>query len=53
MLPDNMSESDSRTRLVKAPVRHKASPHNQDVDELLEKALDETDEYEDSTTSFI
>lgn len=52
MFSDNLSEGHSSTRLIKAPERDHSSPLNQDVEDMLEKALDESDEY-DSTTSFI
>ena len=52
MLSDDLSEGGSNTRLIKAPAKRAASPLNQDMDDLLERALDDTDDY-DSTTSFI
>lgn len=53
MFSDNMSEASSHTRLIKAPAKDLSSPLNQDVEDMLERALDDTDEYDDSTTSFI
>lgn len=53
MFSDNVSsEGGSRTRLIKAPEKDMASPLNQDVEFLLEKALDDTDD-DESHTSFI
>ena len=53
MFSDNTSEGDSHANLIKAPERDVASPLNQDVDDLLEQALDEADEYDSNTTTFI
>lgn len=53
MFSDNLSEASSHARLIKAPAKDLSSPLTQDVDDLLERALDDTDEYEESTTSFI
>lgn len=53
MFSDNLSEGDgSRTHLIKAPEKDMASPLNQDVEDLLERALDDTDD-DESHTSFI
>ena len=53
MFSDNLSETSSHTKLIKAPAKDHSSPLNQDVEDLLERALDDTDDFEDSTTSFI
>lgn len=44
MFSDNMSsDSGSQARLIKAPKKDMASPLNQDMEDLLERALDESD----------
>ncbi len=48
MYSENGSEDGSDTHLVKAPKKRMASPLNQDIEDLLEGALDET-----SSVSFI
>lgn len=53
MFSENLSEGDdSRTHLIKAPERDAASPLYHDVDDLLERALDDSYD-EESATSFI
>ena len=52
MFSDDMSEDQSTTQLIKAPEKDIASPLNQNTEDMLERALDESEEY-DSTTSFI
>lgn len=55
MFSDNMSDTGSGTRLIKAPAKDSASPLNQDVEDLLDRALDDSDDYDDDddATSFI
>lgn len=55
MFADDMSDGHSSTRLIKTPNKDSASPLNQqDVEDMLERALDESDdEYDESATSFI
>ena len=53
MFADDMSDGHSSTQLIKASGKGSASPLNQqDVEDMLERALDESDEYDETTTSF-
>ena len=51
MYSEDMSESGSQAHLVKAP--RKTAPRNRDMDDMLEKALDDSDADSDSTIAYI